>query len=160
MARRENKDRQRELDQIRAREASLRREMMIDEDFTTGKFTNIMDPNVVLKNKDRYPNPETTVIHEDSGVVFDISCFTPKEVEGFFFNIESMLYQIKYVTKGKLDDKKEEEVVNMLEQCEALKSNLVPYYNSMVKVMGKKNNNNKNTSRKIGGIGINSGMFH
>lgn len=141
------------------RKYNLRKELAIKEDFSDGEIIPLRDWGGIVPNRSAYP--DTAVIHKDSETIFDIKAYEASEVEECFFKIESMIHQIKYLTRGNIDASKQEELFNAMEALNSLKINIAPYYNSMVKALKNKNNNgNKNnSSRDIGGIGINSSMY-
>ena len=88
------------LKELEIERMALKEQGRIEEDFTSGDFKNIKDPESEVKNVDKYPHPEATVIHKQSGVIFDTSLFEEDELENFFFELQSAIYQIKYTTKG------------------------------------------------------------
>lgn len=149
------------LKQLKLEELALKEQNKIEEDFITGGFKNINDPEAKVPNKEKYPHPEATVIHDISGIIFDTTLFTEDELENLFFEIQSAIYQIKFTTKGNLSEEKAEECNSMLETLISLRTNLSSYYNSMAKVMRNDQNNKgkKKDGRKIGGIGVSRQMF-
>ena len=116
----------------------------------------LSDYSGIVHNRQSYP--DTAVIHPETEAIFDARVFNPKEVEEAFFRIESMCQQIKTFCPA-LNDNKKQELINCMDNLDALRNNLAPYYNSMVKALGNNDNKKQRSERQVGGIGITSAMF-
>ena len=132
-----------------------RRRKIIESDFSD-KLTMLSEYTGLVSNRHEYP--ESAVIDPETQAIFDSRVFNPPEVAECFFRLESMCQQIKVFCPA-LNDTKKQELYNLMNNLDAIRNSLTPYYNSMVKALGNNNQKKQRNDRQVGGIGINSAMF-
>lgn len=157
MANRSATQYQKELKEIKLKEMEYVKKHQITCNHT-GATVLLSSYNGSVPNRQKYP--KTTLIDEDCGAIFDSARFTPDDVDTAFFRIESMCHQIKLLTAGALDADRRDELESIMIKLDSVRTNLEPYYNSMVKALANSNNESKRRQDKqFGGIGISANTF-
>ena len=147
-----------QLNEKRRETAALERQRMLECDHVGGKGIIPLDQyDGVVRNREKYP--KTTVIHPDCGTIFDAKAFSKEDMEAAIFTLSSACHQIKMMTGSNMKEKNKENLIMIMESIEYLKTDLVPYYNSMVKALAKNNEKPQRSGRKVGGMGISSSQF-
>lgn len=147
-------------EQIKAREreaAALRRQRTIECDHSGSSLVPIKDYNGLIRDAKKYP--QTTVIHPECGAIFDAKAFSEEEMFLALFTLESACHQIKVMTGSNMSQDNKRELVSMTEHLEYIGNELLPYYNSMVKALGKTETQQRRSDRKVGGVGISANLF-
>lgn len=147
--------------------AALERQKVLECDHTDGVLIPIDQYNGVIKNPPssspdkKITYPKTSVVHQSCGAIFDAKQFSEQETFDAIFTLESMCHQIKTMTGDNMQEKNRDQLNTAMEFIEYLRTNLIPYYNSMAAALGRADKTKKNNSydKKLGGIGITSSQF-
>lgn len=113
-----------------------------------------------IQNRGWYP--ETCMICQHCGTIFNAETFDPKEVFNIFLNAQSLLQQIKFCTRANsnMDPEKLDSLNEMIAQLDNIRANVEPFYNDMVKALSKQDDKGgKKQKPRTGHIGINAGLY-